>query len=68
MTQYTFFDTDSGYTFKDKVKEEIKAKKRGRMSIPIESQIRGIKKALENPKTPAQLKAGLKKRLKTLGG
>jgi hypothetical protein len=35
-------------------------------NIPIKAQIRGIEKALANPKTPPQLKNGLMKRLDRL--
>lgn len=38
------------------------------MNIPKEAQIRGLKKALRNPKTPPQFVESLKKRLKTLEG
>lgn len=38
----------------------------GRLNIPKEAQIRGIKKALANPKTPPQFRAGLMKRLAKL--
>lgn len=34
--------------------------------IPVASQIKGVKKAIANPKTPPQLKAGLRVRLKNL--
>jgi hypothetical protein len=37
------------------------------MPLPSkEKQIKGIKKALANPKTPKQLRAGLQKRLSNL--
>ncbi len=37
-----------------------------KMKIPVEKQIQGIKKALDNPRTPPHLKAGLRKRLEQL--
>lgn len=39
-----------------------------KMKIPVEAQIRGIKKALANPKLPKQFRAGMEKRLKNLEG
>ena len=36
------------------------------MRIPAEAQIRGIQKALANPKTPAQLRPSLEKRFNKL--
>ena len=37
-----------------------------KMNIPKEAQIRGIRKALKNPKTPKAFLAGMKKRLEKL--
>jgi hypothetical protein len=37
-----------------------------KMNIPIEAQIRGLKKALKNPKTPKAFLAGMRKRLEKL--
>lgn len=38
------------------------------MRIPKEAQLRGIRKALANPRTPVQFRMGLYKRLNQLGG
>lgn len=35
-------------------------------NIPVEDQIRGVKKGIRNPKTPPALRKGLQKRLKQL--
>lgn len=40
----------------------------GKLRIPKEAQIRGLKKALASSKTPAQLKPSMRKRLKKLQG
>jgi hypothetical protein len=37
-----------------------------KMRIPVEAQIRGVKKALASPRTPSQFKEGLQKRLAQL--
>lgn len=42
------------------------AKSKRKMRIPVDAQIRGIKKALANKKTPPQFKAGMRKRLERL--
>ncbi len=44
----------------------VKKGKKRKIHIPVESQIRGIKKALKNSKTPPQFKKALKKRLEKL--
>ena len=38
------------------------------MAFTKQSQIKGIRKALKNRRTPKQFKAGLRKRLKQLSG
>ncbi len=38
-----------------------------KMRIPKTAQIRGIRKALKNPRTPKQFKPALRKRLQKLG-
>lgn len=40
----------------------------GKNPFTKEQQIRGLKKALKNPRTPKQLRAGMKKRLEKLEG
>lgn len=37
-----------------------------KLKIPVESQIRGLEKAIKNPRTPAQLKPSMQKRLAKL--
>jgi hypothetical protein len=39
-----------------------------RHKLTREEQIRGIRKALKNPRTPNQFRPALKRRLKKLGG
>lgn len=39
-----------------------------KLKIPVEAQIRGIKKALANSRTPKAFRASLEKRLRALEG
>lgn len=39
-----------------------------KLRIPVEAQIRGLKKALANRKTPKAFRAGMQKRLRKLQG
>ncbi len=39
-----------------------------RHKLTVEQQVRGLRKALANPRTPKQFKPGMRRRLAKLGG